>query len=205
VNKIQVRLLFHPGVRPEERIATERGAHYFRRFGVICDSAVVGSRAALHQVKAGNKLGGLVEAENPVFRLTDFAHGPLWAGCFTKSICGLGVTPKPLRIQERPDDIENSLGVGITGIGGLVSTDAMRSGRWLDDILFQPAISMLARHELGHILGRRGHCSDDECIMQANAGYKDFVARFVRRGLEYFCTDCRQMISAHVSRAMLGN
>jgi predicted Zn-dependent protease len=104
-------------------------------------------------------------------------------------------------LQKKPGDGENCLGVTITGLGGIISTDAF-SG--LDGLLLERAIAALALHEIGHVLGRKGHCENAECMMQKNTGYDDFMARFVMPGLD-FCRDCQQMIGAFVNRAMLGD
>lgn len=200
MNEARVRLLFHQSLGTRERLAALAGARDFRMFGVACDCASIDKRDAVRHVKAGEKLRAIINAANPVVSDKDLAHESVWALIYAKTIYGLGITPMPLlRRDDGMEEPEKELGVGMAGIGGIISIHKMLEG---EPGLLDMAIAAAVRHELGHVFRGKGHCADEKCIMQANKDYPDFVERIVKPALD-FCHECRLKIGEGVHRTML--
>jgi len=197
MKEVRVRLLFHPSLGTPERLAALNGVKAFKKFGITydCVDVMQRSRALLDDVKAGSRLREIVLAENPIAGIEDFRQ-PILDFIFDKTIFGLGITPNPLKEHNGTGAPENRIGLSLPGCGGIVSTSSMLE---LVKYLHLEIITASVEHELGHILGIKGHCNDEKCIMQANTSYGDFIRRFVVPALD-FCRDCQARINAAVNR-----
>lgn len=186
----RVRLIFNPALKIEEKRAALHALHHFGDRGVTYDCMDAGPRTKeLGDVRRGDAIRRIVLDEKPVVRPADLLYEPLMACLFRKDIYGIGFTPHELAEISGPGEKtirEPRIGLSVPGAGAVVSVSAMRElgeGEALD------AIDTATRHELGHVLGITGHCTDGSCIMQANRDFADFVENLVRKA-RFFCREC---------------
>ncbi|MCI0504142.1 hypothetical protein L0Y65_05535 [Candidatus Micrarchaeota archaeon] len=215
---VRIRLLHPPSVKPEEVGAAIRGMERFRAFGVQIDNAELGEncRAVLNGVRNGGAIKNMVNATAPAITFSDF-HGGFWEALASNDILPLGLTPSCMNeivYGEYSSRLEIRLGlsrekegaiVSLFRIRGIASTQTLSGPyRTADDAgLALKAIETAVVHELGHVLGKTGHCESEGCVMQANSSFEDFINRFVRPGLD-FCRECARTVNMAVCRMTTG-
>jgi len=195
------RIILHPALTMQEKRAAMDAARTFHRFGVesdcIDDFGKAGMRA-LREVKRGEKLHGMVMGGDALVRVMDLRSESLWVLFFDKRIFGLGITPFKLYevLDGQPCTVEPRIGLSLPNAAGIVSLHAIRGE--LDGDEAADAATAAVRHELGHVFGRTGHCTNASCIMQANENFLDFVERFVKPKLD-FCRECEGTLHRHLA------
>ena len=65
------------------------------------------------------------------------------------------------------------------------------------------AIRLATMHEMGHVLGKKEHCANGNCLMQENKDHMDFIQNFVEKGRK-FCSECAGIMAAGASRLSCG-
>ncbi len=196
MGEARIRLIYNYSLGARERKASYEGAKSFAGFEVKYDFTDANNKKALEQVKFGEKLGSVVSANEALVESKDFAQTPLLVRIFAKKIFGIGVTPNPLWVPAG-GELEYGVGMGIAGVGGVVSTYLFSKGGLNGDLLDR-AITAAVRVEIGHAFGLTGHPVNAQCIMHSA---RNFVEEVVKPGLD-FCRECHILISAGVARAM---
>jgi len=196
------RIIFHPVLAAHEKRAALEAVRGFQHFGVrydcVDDFGKAGMRA-LREVRRGEKLHEMITCGDAVVRTMDLSTESIWALFFDKRIFGLGITP--FNLYEVVDGgqrgaVEPRLGLSMVNAAGIVSIRTIRGE--LDGEEASDAVTAAVRHELGHVFGLAGHCTNASCIMQANENFLDFVERFVKPKLD-FCRDCRAALSRNLT------
>jgi hypothetical protein len=199
MKEARIRLIYNDSLGRIERQAAYNGARSFAEFGVKYDFTDASNRNALKQVKFGEKLGSMVNAETPLVELKEFKHETLLERILKKDIIGIGITPRTLWTPAG-GEIQMNHGVGIAGVGGVVSTFLFSRDERLrrDPQLLERAITAAVRAVVGQVFGVTNHPAGVPCMMNST---RDFVEAVVQQGLD-FCHDCRVTISVGITRAM---
>lgn len=213
---VHVRLIFAPDLGIPARRAVLDAARAFGKFGVRFDH-VIGEKSLMespqrmaHPTKAGKlihgairgeEINGIVTAGTDCFYddiTSEFSTRSRWADVYHKESLGMGVTPHDI-IGYIPQ-LERSVGYPgstLRGEAGIVSTYL---GMELEPRLWLAAIRAVVKHELGHLLGRAGHCRGDSrggCLMEQWAVNPQFIERVVKAGLD-ICGKCEAEIRSWV-------
>ncbi|MDD5340666.1 MAG: hypothetical protein PHV13_05480 [Candidatus ainarchaeum sp.] len=196
MGEAKIRLVYNYSLGPRERKAAYDAARSFADFGVKYDFTDANNLKALEQVKFGDKLGKVVSAKEALVESKDFTQTSLLGHIFAKKIFGIGVTQNPLWVPAG-GELEYGVGVGIPGVGGVVSTYLFSRDELKGDLLDR-AITAAVRVEIGHVFDATDHSVKVPCIMYSS---KNFVEEVVKPGLD-FCRDCHILISAGVAKAM---
>lgn len=196
---LKAAILFDPSrVRPGEIESALSGLREFGRFGVACEG-IDASRSGLWDLKRAQTHRSAIRSESLAVHPFDLHHSSVWE--FMTSLfverdrMGIALTDAVLFSLEG-EKRSRSLGLSAYGIGGMVSVSRLREVCHRQQEL--SAIKLAVMHEAGHILGRKDHCANENCLMQENRDHLDFVGRFVERGLG-LCRDCADKVAAGVS------
>lgn len=186
----RVRLIFNPSLGTREKRAALHALHHFANRGVVYDCIDAGpSTKELRRVRRGYAIRRIVLDAKPVVMPADLLYEPFMAAFFRKDIYGIGFTPHELTEISGPQEKtirEPRIGVSVPGAGAVVSVAAIRE---LEGQEALDAIGAATRHELGHVFGISGHCTDGSCIMRGNRDFADFVENMVRKA-RAFCREC---------------
>jgi hypothetical protein len=202
---VRVCLLYPNSIMRDEAAAALKGLQRFERYGVVCDSMQVGKndREKVRGIKRGERILDLITSEYSVVVHADLHRETIVGSFREKEIHGLGLTASPLderyqmgmRIMSAP-----RIGISMPEGSGIASVHGFRYiAKELE------AIELVAAHEMGHVLGRTGHCESKGCIMEVRSSTRetgrdrDFIERFVicARG---FCHTCESMIGSYINR-----
>jgi hypothetical protein len=175
-------LLFHHSLGTRERRAAYAGTKTFERIGVICDCLGLEPNSkwvenSLMQVKVGEKISSIVNAENPVISRSDLVQKPWWTFIFprrmngpdiaARSIYGLGITPNPLNPETGGTESDNE--VVLSGVGGVLSIHSFFRYRLSDGEMFRRQVAWM-QDELNGLFGIR--FSGKLSISHPFCGYK---------------------------------
>jgi hypothetical protein len=172
-------------VSKDERSAASRG---FGKFDVLCEQIdVLDRNGGLWLLKNGERMKGMVSSREDIrLHPGEIIESSASSWFPERNTMGLGITPmRIIDISIPKGGMRGNLGVSHPAFGGLVSIARFRK---LGGGLSLKAIELAVAHEIGHVLGNREHCAND-CLMQENRDYHDFVERFVKRDLGP-CRDC---------------
>lgn len=217
---VRIRLLYPSTVRPEEVRSAMSGMERFRAYGVLHDSTDInaGGPGSLKGVRNVRTMKWLLNAENPSITSVDLGGG-IADFFFSNRIIPVGLTPS--RISESVSSEystanESRAGLSLEGEGAIVSLFRVRElAAGADMAAGEPnraaatsalaldAIRLAVIHEVGHVLGVKGHCEKEGCVMQANRDFADFIERFVKAGAD-FCRDCSAKVNSAVCRMSMG-
>ena len=196
-----LKILYPKGVTQEEVGAALKGVKdRFSSFGLMCEAAIVGpgrtGSVPARDVYSGEKLVTLITSDSPLIMALDL-HGDTIMGAFrTKSVFGLGITGRQLHQMPENESgkAEPRIGSSYTGRSGIISIFKIRT--FPEDERVK-AIGIASAHEIGHILGRNGHCENPVCLMGENHDTEDFLVRFVRQTRE-LCDECGRTIERSI-------
>lgn len=211
-----VRLVFAPDLaRPEKRAAID-AARTFSRFGVTVDhvdadpslmterpSLQTVQRRLIHETRRGEEINEIVTAGTD-FGYEDildlFMARPKWEDIWkNRTSIGMGVTPHAISGWISQLDAHVAYpGIARCGVAGVASTSFLYTNLDLSARMKLATIRAVMKHELGHLLGRKGHCENAGCIMQNRPVNSFFIERVVKPGLD-FCKKCEKEIRRWVS------
>jgi hypothetical protein len=199
MNRLKLAVLYHQrSLTDEERSAAMEGIRKFERFGVLCGQVDVGS-GSISGIKRGRLLRNSILASDFKFHEFDIKHIPvaeaLWGFFRRYDTMGIAVTEAFL-CHSDGEKVSRSLGVSEFGVGGMVSVSRLRELCYRK--ILPDAVRLAVMHETGHILGMKGHCTSENCLMQENKNTLDFVQRFVEKDLK-MCGNCEGIVAAGVS------
>jgi hypothetical protein len=206
---VRVCLLYPKTIMRDEAAAAVKGLQRFERYGVVCDSIQVGKddREKVRGIKRGERILDLITSDYSVVVHADLHRETIFGSFREKEIHGLGLTASPLderyqvgmRIMSAP-----RIGISMPEGSGIASVHGFRYiARELE------AIELVAAHEMGHVLGRVGHCETKGCIMEVRSSTRaigrdrDFVERFVDCARR-FCHVCESMMGSYIIRCRSG-
>ena len=172
----------------------------FEKFDLKCEVALVSSEGcdAIRGVKHGHEIRDIITSDRPILGPMALHSERLIDAFRDLPIIGLGITS--MRMEALVGDSEfprkePRIGLSRKGAGAVISINRFRD---LDPETASEAIQASAAHELGHVFGVRGHCSNPGCIMEENKDYLDFVDRFVRTKRD-FCRACGSIIRSSIA------
>jgi hypothetical protein len=181
--------------------AAMAGISRFRRFGLQCEGIEVSDRKAVAGVKRGERIREIIARDKAALSALDL--GSLCLGeVFRKErpVSGIGIMGGELFHQTDGERGERSTGLSAMDVGGVVT---IRRIRLIEDAgLALKTIEAAVAHETGHVLGIKGHCSDDGCLMRENEHLEDFVEITVKNARD-LCRRCDALISSHMCEEAL--
>jgi len=200
MKKLKAAIIYHScSIRASERQAAFSGLREFEKFGVECELIDV-SNESVRKVKRGFVLKDAIYSRELSIHPFDLFHSSareFLSGLFIEvDVRGIALTESVLFSTEGQMR-SRSLGLSAHGIGGIVSVSRLREICYSAQAM--RAIRLAVMHEMGHVLGRKDHCSNDGCLMQENRNHMDFVERFVEMDRK-ICMDCSGIIASTVPR-----
>ena len=187
MTNLRVRVLHNGSTRTEHVESAVRGAAHFRQFGVEFDTAIA-TKTSLKDVKGGNGIGMVVHSKKDRITIFERHLAISLKELFREApVMGLGLVPARMFHQAFGEPASKPiLGLGLTRRGALVSLSRLST---LDDNLIEMAIEAVVKHELGHALGKRDHCDNQDCIMRESSSFEDFTENMLRLELCRRCND----------------
>ncbi len=192
MNQVRLRLI-HPASISLKHIEVARsGLRSLGEFGVLVECARA-SEKAFDDVRFSDTLRKVAYADSDVVLEKALVRYD------SRSVFGIAFTPHYMTyISEGKAEL-------LAGLGGYLKCAAV-SLPWplrFEDSLREDAIASAVKYEAGHLLipGRAGAAPDcpNDCIMQRNPHFSDFVKNIVGRGID-FCDDCRHAIEETIRR-----
>ncbi|HSB46488.1 MAG TPA: hypothetical protein VLD37_00625 [Candidatus Bilamarchaeum sp.] len=223
MNKVKFALIHHPAsISRSELEAAAEGMREFARFGVSCEE--IGAGGSVAHVKRGALLKEAAAAGELSVHKFALAHIPLaefgrdlladmlrgFPSDFIRNrarpVDSMGIALTGGILFERRNDNENfrsdeeklkarRIGVSFGGVGGIVSLSRLRELCYRT--ILPEAVRLAVMHEAGHVLGKKGHCAEEGCLMQENRDTPDFIRRFVENKAR-FCIFCLRTIESGV-------
>ncbi len=222
-SRLHVRLILAPDLGKSERRAVMDATRAFARFGVRFDH-VDGQKSLMqdrplhpakqgmliHGTKRGEEINEIVTAGTSLdYRDMDMLlQRAKWEEVWPTRLClGMGVTPHAITGYIPPlETLAFYPGLTRPGEAGIISTYLDIEATARQELATLRAV---AKHELGHLLGKAGHCASHVkggCLMEGWAVNPGFVERVAKAGLD-ICRSCEAEIrrwirsQAHEGRA----
>ncbi|MDD5340667.1 MAG: hypothetical protein PHV13_05485 [Candidatus ainarchaeum sp.] len=194
----RVRLIFSPDLCTAERRAVLGATRAFAKFNVSFDH-VRGQKslveeetprlgtacARIRRTRRGEEINAMVVSTRAFCHeiTAPFSGEDPWAGVYSRSSLGMGVTPHEIVSGFNPYP-----GIVRTGEAGVVSTRPCISLPFTQKLA---GIQAVVTHYLGRLLGNGGDCKD--CLMAAWAVHGHFIKEVAESGLG-ICAKCQDEI-----------